>query len=797
MTSATTSDPMDGVVPTIEAPEPPRRVHRPLDLIRLLVALIALAAALLIGAMTVNTVAGIGADVNAAIEPAPVILVVLSTAASALLLVVLPVAIVVDLLFRRRFRIFVDTLLAAVLTFLVTDALRLVLVESDALATALVGTGAGDRPLNGVIAAVVAMATVARLGQRRGWRVAVALVFVLVSLALVVIGFTSLAVLVSLLIGRVVGLSVRWVAGSPPSRPSPRQVVAVLRRLEIVAVSLRPRQPDVRDPALFDVRAADGRAVVVYVLDHDHVGSGLLLSLWRTVRVRQAAGWWTLISLRRTLDQLALVSMAMTTTGATTQHLIGAVPVEPDAALLAYEDIPGHTFAETDPDDLTDARLDAAWAQLLLLHKRAIAHRDLGADNLVATPDGGAGLRVTGAGQIAAGPTTIRIDLAQLLVALGLLVGAERAVASALRVIGRERLATAVPLLQPIALSRPTRRELRHRGHRLLDELREEILAAVPTAPVEPVRIERLRLRTLVSAVALSVAAYVLVSQVGGLDLVTVVRQADGRWLAVAALLAALRYVGAALGLIGFVAERLPLVRTIWVQVAASFLGLVAPAGVGGAALNVRFLQRSGVPAAAAVASVALWQAGTFVTTVLLLLLLNVVAGVNQTELLNVPPEALVALAVLVGIGAAIAAVPFGRRFVAARLSPYVNQVRPRIGSVLTRPGRLLTGLAGTLLQAVATVLVMGACIDAFGDGVPWVTVAVIVLAGTAIGSAAPTPGGLGAVEAVLAAGLTAAGGLDGAVAVSSVLLFRLLTFWLPVAPGWLAFTMLQRRGDV
>jgi uncharacterized membrane protein YbhN (UPF0104 family) len=231
--------------------------------------------------------------------------------------------------------------------------------------------------------------------------------------------------------------------------------------------------------------------------------------------------------------------------------------------------------------------------------------------------------------------------------------------------------------------------------------------------------------------------------------------------------------------------------------VAASFLGLVAPAGVGGAALNVRFLQRSGVPAAAAVASVALWQAGTFVTTVLLLLLLNVVAGVNQTELLSVPPEALVALAVLVGIGAAIAAVPFGRRFVAARLSPYVNQVRPRIGSVLTRPGRLLTGLAGTLLQAVATVLVMGACIDAFGDGVPWVTVAVIVLAGTAIGSAAPTPGGLGAVEAVLAAGLTAAGGLDGAVAVSSVLLFRLLTFWLPVAPGWLAFTMLQRRGDV
>jgi uncharacterized protein (TIRG00374 family) len=252
--------------------------------------------------------------------------------------------------------------------------------------------------------------------------------------------------------------------------------------------------------------------------------------------------------------------------------------------------------------------------------------------------------------------------------------------------------------------------------------------------------------------------------------------------------------VGAALGLIGFVAERLPFVRTIWVQVAASFLGLVAPAGVGGAALNVRFLQRSGVPAAAAVASVALWQAGSFVMTVIVLVVLNVISGANQTELLSVPPEAMIALAVVIAIGAVIAAVPTGRRFVTARLRPYLSQVRPRIGSVLTHPGRLLTGLAGTLLQTVTTVLVMWACVDAFGDSVPLVLVAVIVLAGTALASAAPTPGGLGAVEAVLATGLTAAAGLDGAVAVSSVLLFRLLTFWLPVVPGWLAFTMLQRR---
>ena len=67
-------------------------------------------------------------------------------------------------------------------------------------------------------------------------------------------------------------------------------------------------------------------------------------------------------------------------------------------------------------------------------------------------------------------------------------------------------------------------------------------------------------------------------------------------------------------------------------------------------------------------------------------------------------------------------------------------------------------------------------------------------LAGATIGQAAPTPGGLGAVEAALAAGLTAAG-LDGGLAVSAVLLFRLVTFWLPTIPGYLSFNWLTKKG--
>jgi uncharacterized protein (TIRG00374 family) len=62
------------------------------------------------------------------------------------------------------------------------------------------------------------------------------------------------------------------------------------------------------------------------------------------------------------------------------------------------------------------------------------------------------------------------------------------------------------------------------------------------------------------------------------------------------------------------------------------------------------------------------------------------------------------------------------------------------------------------------------------------------------VGSATPTPGGIGGVEAVLAAGLTAIG-IPAQEAIPAVLLFRMVTFWLPIPIGWVAFEVLQRRG--
>ena len=126
-------------------------------------------------------------------------------------------------------------------------------------------------------------------------------------------------------------------------------------------------------------------------------------------------------------------------------------------------------------------------------------------------------------------------------------------------------------------------------------------------------------------------------------------------------------------------------------------------------------------------------------------------------------------------------------------MSPTLGQVLPRLLDVAQQPVKLARGIGGALLLSLSYILCLAVCVAAFGQSVPIAGIAVVYLTGSAIGSILPTPGGIGGVEAALTAGLTAAG-LPGAVAVSAVLLFRLLTFWLPVPFGWAALNYLERQ---
>jgi uncharacterized protein (TIRG00374 family) len=99
-----------------------------------------------------------------------------------------------------------------------------------------------------------------------------------------------------------------------------------------------------------------------------------------------------------------------------------------------------------------------------------------------------------------------------------------------------------------------------------------------------------------------------------------------------------------------------------------------------------------------------------------------------------------------------------------------------------------------SFINWLASVGCFVAAILAIGSSVPWTKVILVYCAGAAASSFNVTPGGLGVTEAVLATGLVASG-LRPPEALGSVLIFRLISFWLVTLVGWTIYSGLRQAG--
>ena len=783
-----------------------RRIRKPVDLLRCTLSCIEIVALALAGLAASATTAAVQADIVGATRQIPASLLGAARPLAFIALFILPAALAIQILARRQFRRLAEAVATGVLAATTTAVINELLSREpasrlyDAITMAQPGTtpGASHIPaLDPALAGLVAYATMVGLIGRPAWRNALWVAVGVYSVVHVgVLHTPMLTLLITVIAGRAIGLAIRYVAGTSSQRPGALDIAAALGSSDLRVSAIRRIRPDftrVAGSRHYAVTTADGRLDIV-VFDRDQQAAGAFYRIYRSIRLLGPVSRSAPLSVDRVVERRALLSYAAEDADVPTPRLRAVVRVGPEAAVLAFEHHDGTTLARRNPG-CSDDELGHIWDAVARLHARKVTHRGVTADRILLTGGNGESQAILldpGDGDVAASDLQIRLDLAQLLAELSLYVGPDRTARLALEKSAPAEMVAVVPLLQPVVLARSTRKALR-RHRDLLPALRTRLLAAVPGAEVAPVRLERIRFRTLLTLVASVAAAYLLAGELARASLGTTLREANWQWGIVALALSASTYIGATISLSGFVAGRLSLFRTLLVQVAGSFVTLVTPAAVGGAALNIRYLQRRKVPAAVAAASVGVAQVVAFVLHILLIVIFATIAGTSAQEHIQPPRWAWFVLAGLVVLALAVLAVPAGRRVLRARLSPTLGQVLPRLLDVAQQPVKLARGIGGALLLSLSYILCLAACVAAFGRSVPIASIAVVYLTGSAIGSILPTPGGLGGVEAALTAGLTAAG-LPGAVAVSAVLLFRLLTFWLPVPFGWAALSFLERQ---
>jgi undecaprenyl-diphosphatase len=703
--------------------------------------------------------------------------------------VVVPAAAAVALLALRRFRALILAVIAAALAALVTAALgRAVLDDTHPFGWAFVlveprwlTTAAFPSPayLAGAAAVVAALAPwLPRAWRRVAWAAVVLLVVVRIA------GGTELPLdaVVALATGLGAGALVLLVAGAPRRRPDLRAVARTL-----APAGLQPRQFEIvgepaSDDALTLLRAltADG-PVVVEARSADARSRDLLYRLWRRARPRGPADRELFTSLRAGTEHQALAATWARRAGARTPQIVAVGTTRRRDELLVRADRGERALADFPPDELTEGVLALAWAEVGKLHDARIAHGAPTLSDLYVDRAGRAGVANLRDARLGASGRQRAADTAQLLVASARTVGVAPAIAASEAGLGPAKVAAAARLLEPVALEQATGTGWRHEA--VLGQLRAQLSGAGSDEPDGGGVRGRVAALVLGASLAFYLALPALARATG---LSGAARDLDLGLLLPAAVAVVLVPAAWALAMAGAAALRVPLAELYRLRLRVVFADAFTRDGSGGRGGAGRFLAAVGFEPRERDGALALLSVTSAASLVLLFLVLVVWSDNTPGPDFDLPSSS----TALVVIGGALAAVGMVWRLVRRRARSTVRALGTgtlaAARRVLDSPARTSLLVGGTLAEPLLQAFILVASVRAFGASTSYSDVGACYVAARISGALAPTPGGVGAYEAVAVAALTGFG-IDPALAVLAVLVQRALGWWLVVLAGWWA----------
>jgi glycosyltransferase 2 family protein len=607
--------------------------------------------------------------------------------------------------------------------------------------------GAGF-PDPAVIAGLAAVAVTAAPWLNRPWRRAAWATLLLIAAARLITGGLSPMELVLAVAGGVtVGAGLLVVFGVPDRRMGAAGVAAALKAGGVPASRVTKAGVTAKGSRPFRAATDDGQALFVKVFGSDQRDADLLYRAYRAVRLRGVGDTRPAASLAGAVEHEALAAVMAERAGVAVPQIGRVIKADDGSVLLTMELVAGQPLDEIPADGITDELARDVWLEVSRLHKARIAHRSLHDANILVGENGYPRLTDFSFAALAATGRQMAIDVAELLTSLASRIGPDRAVGSALSVIGRDGVAAAVPLLQPLALSAGTRRRIKGQDAVLKRTRNAAIAASGDQSDKDLAQLQRVRPRTLLTITALAGAFYFLLPQIADVSSSWhAILSANWAWLPVVILLSALTYLASAVALIGSVPGHIPFWPTVLAQGASSFINRVSPANVGGMALNARFLQKSGSDTPTSVAAVGVNSLAGAIMHVVLMVVFFALAGHDLRKAFKLPSgsKILLILAVIIAVVGIVLATRPGRRWTRKQLVPGLRSAAGSVKRAGSSPVKLGLLFGGSALVTLAYIGGLAASIEAFSTGPGLVLIGAVYLGAAALAAAAPTPGGLG-----------------------------------------------------
>jgi undecaprenyl-diphosphatase len=223
-------------------------------------------------------------------------------------------------------------------------------------------------------------------------------------------------------------------------------------------------------------------------------------------------------------------------------------------------------------------------------------------------------------------------------------------------------------------------------------------------------------------------------------------------------------------------------------QLTGAFINHFTPFNLGSVSLTTRYYSDIGESKSRAVAIALLPTIFGVVTTVSLVAIVSPVT--LRHIIMHTYPGSLnkwfLAVAAIVIVGVLI-----GMPTVRRRIHTFTREVVEAVTSISLWP-QLPALLFGSLALTFVSTLSLIFSAFAVHASINIIDAFTLYVTSSLVSNFAPTPGGIGATEAFLAIGLTSVGmSLPEAAAVT--LVFRFVSFWIPIIPGILALRVVNR----
>jgi glycosyltransferase 2 family protein len=597
----------------------------------------------------------------------------------------------------------------------------------------------------------------------------------------------------ALAVGLGAGALVRLVFGSGAGVPPTATVRAALEALGVAVADLRPAAQQHVGAAVYVGHDGDAQPLKVRVLGKDAPDTQRLARRWRLLAYRDPPRSAPVGRLEQ-VEHEAVATLMAAQAGVSVPDVVMAAAGPDGDALMVTRQPDGAPLESASADAVSDATLADVWRQAGRLHAAGIAHGRLNLSNVQLDTDG-LMLVDLSAATLGAPQAELDMDVAELLVASAVLVGPERALRLAVDGGWSDAIARALPYLQRAALT-PHLRDLARESEVGLKELRVAAAEATGQKVPEVVPLRRVRLRDLVVMAMVVFAAYLVITQLAKIGFDTIadeLRHADVAWIVLALIVAQTTFVAQGISLRGTVATPLPLLPAVVLQSAIKFINMTVPSSAGRIGINIRFLQQMGVPTPQAVAAGAVDDASETIVqiAVVLITLPFVDFAIDRSQLKFSVPSGRLITTVVVLLAVVVVAM-LASSSLRAKVMPPIRNALSGMWAVARDRRKRLELFGGNLGSELLYAIALGAVCRAYGIDLSLPTLLLVNAAASAFAGLIPVPGGVGAAEAGLTAGLVAVG-VDDSTAFAIAFTHRLCTYYLP--PIWGYFSMRWLRG--